>query len=82
MRPADMPGAVNYGGPGWDNLPVLRAHDGTNDVLVSAWELDEDEMEEINRTGRVWLIVQGTAQPPVALRISSPFPPHVPESDE
>lgn len=74
MKPVDQPGMTLYTADGCDPLPVVRAEmtDGTP-VLVSAWELTVDELEEIQRTGRVWLLVIGNAQPPVGLTVESPY---------
>ena len=36
-------------------------------VVVSCWKMTAEELAEINRTGRVWLVVWGVTQPPVSL---------------
>lgn len=36
-------------------------------VIVSCWKVTKEELEEINRTGRVWLCVLGGVMPPVIL---------------
>lgn len=58
---------------------VLRAGKGDENVqdmgafrnhaaCVSCWELDEEELDEIRRTGRVFLsVLMGGSQPPVAV---------------
>lgn len=44
-------------------LPVKRHEDG---YLVSCWQLTPEELELIQKTGKVWLSVWGrTTQPPV-----------------
>lgn len=35
--------------------------------VVSCWKLTRQELDEVNRTGRVWLIVLGRTMPPVAI---------------
>lgn len=46
-------------------LYVRRLDDGQ---LISCWELDEHELAEVNRTGKIWLSVwSGLSQPPVAI---------------
>ena len=42
---------------------------------VSCWELNKEELEMINKTGRVYaLIITGTGtQPPMSLHIEPPF---------
>lgn len=42
-------------------------------VVISCWKMTHDEMEEFTRTGRIWLLVYGTAMPPVALTAENPF---------
>ena len=42
------------------DLPVLR----TDTQSVSKWQLTKEELEEINKTGVVWLNILGT-HPPV-----------------
>ena len=42
-------------------------------VVVSCWKVTKEELEEIQRTGRVWLIVAGHTMPPVNLTGISPF---------
>jgi hypothetical protein len=55
-------------------LSVLRTETVSGlPVVVSCWKLTQKELEEINRTGRVWLLVYGQTMPPVALDGSKPF---------
>jgi hypothetical protein len=42
-------------------------------VVISCWKLTKEELEEVNRTGRVWLMVWGESMPPVALKGVNPF---------
>jgi len=51
---------------------VGRYADG-GPAIVSCWKLTREELEQINRTGRVWLHVFGPAMPPVALETKHPF---------
>lgn len=73
MKPVDQPGMTLYTADGCAPLPVVLGQGDYGPVLISAWELDVDEMELIQKTGRVWLWVQGTAQPPVSITVESPF---------
>lgn len=72
-KPADQPGAVAYGGPGFHLLPVVRGEMDGSPTLTSAWELTAEEVAEINRSGRIFLTIMGTAQPPVLLTVEPPF---------
>lgn len=42
-------------------------------VVVSCWKVTKEELEEIHRTGRVWLFVMGRSMPPVSLFTAHPF---------
>lgn len=42
-------------------------------VVISCWKPTRDEIEEIKRTGRIWLSVLGEGMPPVALTTQNPF---------
>lgn len=43
--------------------------------LISCWQLTKEELEEIQRTGIVWLSITGEGMPPVSLQINTPFLP-------
>lgn len=55
------------------DLPVHRSDDPA--LVVSCWELEEGDLAEIVRTGRVWLSVLGTTQPPLCVMARPPFDP-------
>lgn len=59
-----------------DPLSVWRGvcSDGVPRV-ISCFKLTKEELEEVNRTGRVWLFVMGLTMPPVALQTAHPFRP-------
>lgn len=44
-------------------------------VVVSCWKPTAEELEEIKRTGRVWLMIWGPTMPPAVLLGVSPFQP-------
>jgi len=49
-------------------LNVARLQlEGGQTVVVSCWKVTAEELAEIQRTGRVWLMVWGVTMPPVAL---------------
>lgn len=52
-------------------LPVRRV-EGAIPEVTSCWELEPGDLETIQRTGRVYLTVQGRTHPP--LRVSA-LPP-------
>ncbi len=50
-----------------DPLGVCRTMWGDMPVVISCFKPTKDELEEINRTGRVWLTVVGVTMAPVIL---------------
>jgi hypothetical protein len=63
-------------GSGVKSLPIFRSapDDPEGPYLISCWQLTQEEMEEVKRTGIVWLYTLGTTTPPVALSGKSPWP--------
>jgi hypothetical protein len=57
------PANVTFTAPGCDDLPVYH----TGEAMVSTWELTPNELAEIQRTGRVHLVVYGRVHPPVLI---------------
>lgn len=54
----------------------LSVYTGTMDgtpVTISCWKPTKEELEEFNRTGRMWLIVCGESMFPSAMTAISPF---------
>ncbi|MCY4431396.1 MAG: hypothetical protein OXC11_13525 [Rhodospirillales bacterium] len=62
--------------PGGDTVGDLPTHCSRDEGLVgssiSCWQLSEEELEEVQRTGKVWLWVWGQ-HPPVAVTGECPF---------
>lgn len=73
MKPVDQPGMSLYTADGCGPLPIVRTITPDGQALVSAWEMTREELEEIQRTGRVWLVVLGAAQPPVSIVAECPY---------
>ena len=42
-------------------------------AVISCWKVTAEELEEIKRTGRVWLMVLGSGSPPMYITASKPF---------
>lgn len=55
------------------SLSVHKGMMGVSPVVISCWKPTKEELEEINRTGRVWLVVCGNTMPPVMVEGISPF---------
>lgn len=53
------------------SLPIFR--DIEHNQMISCFELTQDEIEEIQKTGRIYLGVAGMNHPPVWLQVETPF---------
>ena len=42
-------------------------------VIISCWTLSKEDLEEIQRSGKIYLTICGTGMPPVSLQVESPF---------
>ncbi len=64
--------------PDMDDCTALSVFQGVDvdqrPVVISCWKVTQAELNEILRTGRVWLVVYGMGMPPVALMGTSPWP--------
>jgi hypothetical protein len=47
--------------------------DGPNLGTISCWQLSKEDIEEIQRTGVIWLRVLGARLPPMAVFTENPF---------
>lgn len=58
-----------------DGVPLSITRGVINDtpVMVSCWKMTQEELEEFQRTGRIWLIVRGQIHPQVLLTAQKPF---------
>lgn len=58
------------------NLPCHKGfEEGSNwPVIISAWKPSAEELEEINKSGTVWLRIYGSGMPPVSLSGHTPWP--------
>jgi len=63
-------------------INVCVGQSGNVNVIISCWKLTKEELEEINRTGRVWLHVLGTQMPPVIVNGIKPEIHLVPGEDD
>lgn len=58
--------------PGRDDIRELPIHQHSA-WSISCWQLSEKEVEEVARTGIVWLHVMGNTHPPVYVGGERPF---------
>lgn len=59
------------------NIQPLSCHIGKQEdgtpVIISCWKPSQEELEEIKRTGRVWVIVLGNVMVPLDITGYYPF---------
>ena len=56
------------------SLSVLKWKTSSGEPLVtSCWKLTQEELNEINRTGRIWLTIYGVTMPPACVDGVQPF---------
>lgn len=61
------------------DLPVWRGMVPVDDAgtlfpaIISCWRFSKEDLEEIQKTGCIWLSITGTAMPPVSLFTENPF---------
>ena len=55
------------------SLPVFKGEMGGMPVLLSCFEMSDEELLRIIETKRIWLYVFGDRQPPVALTDRPPL---------
>ncbi len=57
-----------------DALSVFVGEDANGEqICVSCWKLTAAELDEVNRTGRIWLGITGVTMPPAWISGSKPF---------
>lgn len=54
------------------NVCMCQSEDGVP-LIVSCWKITKEELEEFNRTGRIWLITVGDKHSMVTLTANNPF---------
>lgn len=56
------------------DLPVCKTRDSSGfPVIVSCWRFNKEDLEEIQRTGVIYLTITGVGMPPVSLQTENPF---------
>lgn len=57
-------------------LPICKTVNQSGyPVIVSCWKLNYEELQEIQKTGCIYLISFGEGSPPVSLQVDNPFKP-------
>jgi hypothetical protein len=74
MKPVDQPHSQLLTAPGCNPLPaVLVTYADDVQAVVTAWELSQEEVADVVKSGRIWLEVRGITQPPVVLSTRCPY---------
>ncbi len=56
------------------DLPVFKGSDMEGvPVIISCWKFSREDLDEIERTGCVFLSITGNGMPPVSLFTENPF---------
>lgn len=72
-KPADMTDDQCMALPVWKGEAVCDDEGNKMPVIISCWQLSKEDLEEINRTGRVWLSITGAGMPPASVFTENPF---------
>lgn len=59
--------------PAWKGEVPLDEKGNTTTAIISCWQLSKEDLEEVQRTGKIWLSVTMPVQPPVSLFTGNPF---------
>jgi hypothetical protein len=59
--------------PVWKGQGEIDEQGATTPTIISCWKLSKEDLEEIQRTGVVWLSISGTGMPPVSVFTENPF---------
>ena len=59
--------------PVWKGQVPLDDSSQTFPAIISCWRLSKEDLDEINRTGVVWLSITGHGMPPVSIFTENPF---------
>ncbi len=49
------------------DLPVWKGNFNGSPAIISCWKFAKEDLEEINRTGQIYLSIAGSGMPPVSL---------------
>lgn len=72
-KPSDMTDDQCMSLPAWKGDVPIDEEGNMAPAIVSCWQLSKEDLEEINRTGHIWLSVTGTQLPPVSVFTENPF---------
>jgi hypothetical protein len=56
------------------DLPTFQGVDTSGfPVIISCWKLSYEDLQEIQKTGKIWLSITGNGMPPVSVFTENPF---------
>jgi hypothetical protein len=59
--------------PVWEGQAPVDDQGNTAPTIISCWKLSKEDLEEIQRTGVIYLSICGNGMPPVSLFTENPF---------
>lgn len=59
--------------PVWRGPTKLEADGSHVNIIVSKWKLNKEDLEEVQKTGCIYLSITTLQQPPVSLFTENPF---------
>jgi hypothetical protein len=75
LKPADMTDEQCSSLPVWRGPTAPDETGAQFPVIISCWKFSPEDLEEIQKTGHIWLSITGNGMPPVALFTEHPFAP-------
>lgn len=56
------------------DLPVFKGKDSEGfPIIISCWKFSKEDLDEIQKTGEIYLSITGYGMPPVSLFTENPF---------
>lgn len=72
-KPKDMTDEQCMDLPVWKGQVPVDDAGNTFPAIISCWKLSKEDLEEIQKTGCVWLSITGKGMPPVSVFTENPF---------
>jgi hypothetical protein len=73
-KPSEMTDEQCMGGiPVWKGLVPYDEEGNCFPTIISCWRFNKEDLEEIQRTGVIWVAVTGETLPPFSLYTETPF---------
>ncbi len=74
-KPADMTDEQCSDLSVWQGDVMIDEYGNTAPAIISCWKLSKEDLEEIAKTGVIWLSITGNGMPPVSVFTEHPFQP-------